>query len=63
MRHELPDDDVASVGPEQDRVEDGAGEARPDGQPPEPEPEDDGSIPPKQIHRWKGEGGSVLPSD
>jgi hypothetical protein len=29
----------------------------------EPKPEDDGSVPRKQISRWKGEGGSWLPTD
>lgn len=32
-------------------------------QAPDPEPKDDGSIPDKQISRWKNEGGSWLPTD
>lgn len=30
---------------------------------PEPEVEDDGSVPEKQISRWIGEGGSWRPAD
>ena len=29
----------------------------------DPKVEDDGSVPRKQITRWKGEGGSWLPTD
>jgi hypothetical protein len=29
----------------------------------ETEPKDDGSVPDKQISRWKNEGGSWLPTD
>ena len=29
----------------------------------DPKVEDDGSVPRKQISRWKGEGGSWLPTD
>ena len=36
---------------------------RPPDQAPEPEPKDDGSVPDKQISRWKGEGGSWTPAD
>lgn len=30
---------------------------------PDPEGHDDGSVPDKQIARWKGEGGSWQPAD
>lgn len=32
-------------------------------QTPEPNREDDGSVPDKQISRWTGEGGSLRPAD
>ena len=54
-----PADDAASKDPDQDRT---AAEQLPKTgsrhPAPDPKDEDDGSVPDKQIHRWKGEGGS-----
>ncbi len=38
-------------------------DVRPGRQTQEPDSEDDGSVPDKQIARWKGEGGAWLPTD
>ncbi len=46
----------------QDETDDETGQRPPDPTP-EPRVKDDGSVPEKQISRWKGEGGSWLPAD
>jgi hypothetical protein len=51
-------DESASNEPEKDEAEERLGQTRPGSQVPDTTVEDDGSVPEKQIQRWKDEGGS-----
>ena len=66
MTQESPGD-AGSDGPARrvdgDEQVSATGTPAPEPETPEPQDEDDGSVTAKQIHRWKYEGGAVLPSD
>ncbi len=55
-----PAEEVGSSRPSQTEADE---DNLPPHQTPEPEREDDGSVPDKQIARWKNDGGSWRPAD
>lgn len=62
MEPEPHDDPGATgVGPDPDERAKPDPDETPADEAAEPDVEDDGSVPEKQIQRWKDEGGAVLP--